>query len=76
MAGKHCRDGHPDPGGEPRRRCDRGTSWPVPGTGAYTYAMASNYNRFSCPAVVFVRDGQARLVVRRETLDDVLSHDL
>ena len=45
-------------------------------TGAYTYAMASNYNRFPRPAVVEVEDGEARLLVRRETLDDVLRNDL
>lgn len=45
-------------------------------TGAYNYAMASNYNRFPKPAVVAVADGQARLWVRRETLDDVLRCDV
>ncbi|HEY7134602.1 MAG TPA: diaminopimelate decarboxylase [Acidimicrobiia bacterium] len=47
----------------------------VPVTGAYAYSMASNYNRLPRPAVVFVRDGEARVVVRRETLDDVLRQD-
>jgi len=45
-------------------------------TGAYNYAMASNYNRFPKPAVVAVVDGQARLWVRRETIDDVLRCDV
>lgn len=45
-------------------------------TGAYTYSMASNYNRFSRPAVVAVRDGNATLWARRETVDDVLRADL
>ena len=45
-------------------------------TGAYAYAMASNYNRFRRPAVVLVNDGEADLIIERETLDDVLSHDL
>jgi diaminopimelate decarboxylase len=44
-------------------------------TGAYTYAMASNYNRYPRPAVVFVRDGQAELAVARETLDDLVRLD-
>jgi diaminopimelate decarboxylase len=48
----------------------------TPVTGAYGYSMASNYNKVPRPAVVFVRDGHARLVVRRETLDDLLSLDL
>jgi len=44
----------------------------TPATGAYGYAMASNYNKVPRPAVVFVGGGDARLVVRRETLDDLL----
>ena len=47
----------------------------TPVTGAYGYSMASNYNKVPRPAVVFVRDGAARVVVRRESLDDLLSHD-
>lgn len=45
-------------------------------TGAYTYAMASNYNRFSRPAVVLACDGAARLATRREPLDHVLDLDV
>ncbi len=45
-------------------------------TGAYTYSMASNYNRFPKPAVVFAGDGRHHLVVRRETLDDILRNDV
>ena len=45
-------------------------------TGAYNYSMASNYNRIPRPAVVFVKNGDARLVVRRETWADVLRLDL
>jgi len=44
----------------------------VAATGAYCYAMASNYNRLPRPAVVAVRDGAARLLLRRETVDDLL----
>jgi diaminopimelate decarboxylase len=47
----------------------------TPVTGAYGYSMASNYNKVPRPAVVFVADGHARVVVRRETLDDLLSLD-
>jgi len=43
----------------------------TPVTGAYGYSMASNYNRVPRPAVVFVADGTARLVLRRETFDDL-----
>jgi diaminopimelate decarboxylase len=48
----------------------------VQSTGAYNAAMASNYNRFTKPACVFVQDGQADLVSRRETLDDVIRLDV
>jgi diaminopimelate decarboxylase len=44
-------------------------------TGAYTYSMAGNYNRFPRPAVVGVSSGSARLLARRENLDDVLARD-
>jgi diaminopimelate decarboxylase len=43
----------------------------TPVTGAYGYSMASNYNRVPRPAVVFVNDGRAREVLRRETFDDL-----
>ena len=43
----------------------------TPVTGAYGYSMASNYNRVPRPAVVFVADGKSRLVLRRETLEDL-----
>jgi len=42
----------------------------VYGTGAYGYSMANNYNRIGKPAVVFVKDGKARVVVKRETYSD------
>ena len=45
-------------------------------TGAYTYSMASNYNRFPKPAVVFAGGGMHRLVARRETNEDVLRNDV
>jgi diaminopimelate decarboxylase len=41
-------------------------------TGAYGFSMASNYNRVCRPPVVFVRDGRATVVVRRETIEDLL----
>lgn len=45
-------------------------------TGAYGYAMASNYNRLARPAVVFVENGKHQLAVRRETLEDIVHLDL
>jgi len=47
----------------------------TPVTGAYGYSMASNYNKVPRAAVVFVADGEARVVVRRETHDDLLRLD-
>jgi diaminopimelate decarboxylase len=45
-------------------------------TGAYNYSMSSNYNRIPKPAVVFVRDGKAKLVVKRESYEDILRNDM
>ena len=71
VAGKHCEAdtliGHVQLP-EPRR----GDVLAVPATGGYTLAMASNYNLLPRPAIVLVRDGGARVIRRRETLDDLL----
>src|SRR4051812_26545983 len=48
----------------------------VPGTGAYCRSMASNYNHVPRPPVVAVRDGASRVIVRRETEDDLLALDV
>jgi diaminopimelate decarboxylase len=48
----------------------------VPGTGAYCRSMASNYNHVPRPPVLAVRDGRARVIVRRETEDDLLALDV
>ena len=45
-------------------------------SGAYTFSMSSSYNRLQRPAVVFVEGGQARLVARRQTLDDILLNEI
>ncbi len=47
----------------------------TPVTGAYGHSMGSNYNMIRRPPVVFVRDGEARLVVRRETYEDLVRRD-
>lgn len=75
VAGKHCetdiliQEAHAQP-------VETGDILAVQSTGAYNAVMASNYNRFTRPAGVFVRDGQADLVSRRETLDDVVRMDV
>jgi len=48
----------------------------TPVTGAYGHSMASNYNKLTRPPVLFVRDGTARLVVRRETYEDLVQCDV
>ncbi len=48
----------------------------TPATGAYGHAMANNYNGMPRPPVVFAKDGEARVVVRRETLDDLVARDV
>ena len=45
-------------------------------TGAYNYSMASNYNRIPRPAVVMVKDGISRLIVNRETYEDIIKNDI
>ena len=73
IAGLHCESGDVliDDVALPPPRV--GDLLAVPGTGAYTLAMSSNYNATPRPAAVLVRDGDARLIRRRETLDDLLA---
>ncbi len=75
VAGKHCesgdilvRDVELD---DPRP----GDVLVIPATGAYGHAMSNNYNAIPRPPVIFCRDGDARVVVRRETYDDLLLRD-
>jgi diaminopimelate decarboxylase len=72
LVGKHCESGDVviDEASLPSATV-AGSIVATPVTGAYGYSMASNYNRVPRPAVVFVRDGAARLVLRRETFDDL-----
>lgn len=58
----------------PRSVC-RGDLLAMCATGAYTYSMAGNYNRFPKPAVVGIANGAHRLLARRESLEDVLRQD-
>jgi diaminopimelate decarboxylase len=53
-----------------------GDSLCLPVTGAYSYAMSSNYNGLSRPAVVLVGHGEARMIIRRESFDDLIRTDL
>lgn len=75
LAGKHCESGDvviqdawlPDLEAE--------DIIAVPGTGAYGYSMASNYNRVPRPAAVLVGNGEAHLIIQRETLQDLIRQD-
>jgi diaminopimelate decarboxylase len=75
VCGVHCESGdvliESVPLPEPRR----GDLLAVPGTGAYTLGMGSNYNAVPRPAAMLAANGEARLIRRRETLDDVLRHE-
>jgi diaminopimelate decarboxylase len=72
LVGKHCESGDVliDEAYLPQET-KPGSLVATPVTGAYGYSMASNYNRVPRPPVVFVRDGHAREVLRRETFDDL-----
>jgi diaminopimelate decarboxylase len=72
VVGRYCESGDVLIEGAPLPRARAGDILAVPVSGAYQLPMASNYNLVSRPAVVFVGDGRARLVRRRETLDDLL----
>ncbi|HKM28357.1 MAG TPA: diaminopimelate decarboxylase [Anaerovoracaceae bacterium] len=48
----------------------------VKSTGAYGYSMASNYNKLPIPAVVFLKEGKSRLVVKRQTFEDLISREI
>lgn len=48
----------------------------VYGTGAYNYSMSSNYNRHTRPALVMVKNGESRVVIRRETYEDLLRYEM
>jgi len=54
---------------------ERGDILATPATGAYGYSMASNYNKQPRPAVVLVKDGKARVIIRRESFDDLIRLD-
>jgi diaminopimelate decarboxylase len=45
-------------------------------TGAYNYSMSSNYNKVPRPAMVLVKDGKAKLIVKRETYEDITRNDI
>jgi diaminopimelate decarboxylase len=71
VVGKHCEEGDILIGDTRIAAVETGDILVTPATGAYTYSLANNYNGQSRPAVLFVRDGNAHVVVERETWADV-----
>ncbi|HEV3093966.1 MAG TPA: diaminopimelate decarboxylase [Solirubrobacteraceae bacterium] len=76
LAGKHCESGDVIVRDVPLDDPRPGDTIVMPATGAYGFAMASNYNGVPRPPVVFCRDGDARVVVRRETVEDLTARDV
>ncbi len=76
IAGKHCESGDAVVIDMPLQHPDLGDIVCVFGTGAYCYTMASTYNGQPRPAIVFVKDGEARVTTRRETYDDLMARDI
>ena len=75
LAGKHCESGDVIVRGARLSDPRPGDVIVTPATGAYGYAMASNYNGVPRPPVIFCRDGEARVVVRRESFEDLTARD-
>ena len=76
IVGKHCETGDVLIKEAQLPQMEPGDILAVLATGAYNYSMASNYNRLAKPAMVMVREGIAHLVQKRESLDDLISHDV
>ena len=76
LCGKHCESGDAVVIDMPIQTPSLGDIVCVFATGAYCYTMSSTYNGQPRPAIVFVKDGKARVVTRRETYEDLLARDL
>jgi len=76
VAGRCCESGDILGKDVPIQEAKAGDTLAVLATGAYNYSMASNYNRLPKPPVVFVKDGAAQVVVKRQTFDDILQDDV
>jgi diaminopimelate decarboxylase len=75
VAGKHCESGDILVRDAMLAAPRVGDTLVTPATGAYGYAMANNYNGVPRPPVIFCKEGDARVVVRRETYDDLMARD-
>ncbi len=76
VAGKHCESGDVIVRDVPLDSPRPGDVLVTPVTGAYGHAMANNYNGIPRPPVIFCKDGEARVVVRRETYEDLTARDV
>ena len=76
IAGKFCESGDILIWDLKVPRLERGDILAVLSTGAYNYSMSSNYNRIPRPAVVMLKDGKDRLIVKRESYEDLLRNDI
>ncbi len=76
VAGKCCESGDLIGEGMPMQKADPGDILAVFATGAYNYSMSSNYNRIPRPPVVMLKDGQSRIVIKRESYEDIIRNDL
>ena len=76
LVGKYCESGDILIKDCPLPKTEPGDVVALLSTGAYGYAMASNYNRNPRPAVVFAEDGEDKLVIKRESYDDLIANDL
>ncbi len=75
VAGKHCESGDILIQEAQLPKTETGDILVVPATGAYNYSMASNYNRLPRPAAVVVNNGEANLILQRETYEDLIRQD-
>ncbi|NJL82115.1 MAG: diaminopimelate decarboxylase [Chloroflexaceae bacterium] len=75
IAGKHCESGDILIKDARLPHTEPGDILVVLGTGAYNYSMSSNYNRLTRPAAIAVREGEANLILERETYEDLLRQD-
>lgn len=76
IAGKCCESGDLIGEGMTLQKVAPGDIIAVCATGAYNYSMSSNYNRIPKPATVFVNNGESRIAIKRETLDDIIRNDI
>lgn len=76
VAGKCCETGDLIGEGMPIQPVEPGDILAVLATGAYNYSMSSNYNRIPKPPVVMIRDGKSRVVVKKETFEDIVRNDI